>query len=96
MKQWMETFEHMRQEISINAMGEEVKHYRRIGKIQAAVSTITGSTKEQNQALRISSTHRGLTQYDVRTGDKIGDYIVDFVISNTRYTQLYLTKEETL
>lgn len=94
MLQRMEVFEHLRPEISVNAMGEEVKIFRSVGKVQAAVSAITGSTVEQNQALRISSTHRALTQDDVRTGDKLSGYVVDYVIAGTRYTQLFLSKEE--
>jgi hypothetical protein len=37
-----------------------------------------------------------LTQDDVRTGDRLGGYVVDYVITGTRYTQLFLSKEESL
>lgn len=96
MLQRMETFELMRPRISISDLCEEVKTWERAGNIEVALSAATGSTVEQNQALRISSTHRGLTQDDVRVGDKFGGYIVDYVITGTRYTQLFLTKEESL
>lgn len=96
MLQRMETFDLTRPRITLNALGEEIPVFEKIGKIQAALSAATGSTVEQNQALRISSTHRGLTQDDVRAGDRFGGYIVDYVIVGTRYTQLFLTKEESL
>lgn len=96
MLQRMETFELMRPRITLNALGEEIPVLESAGKICAALSAATGSTAEQNQALRISSTHRGLTQDDVRTGDRFGGYVVDYVITGTRYTQLFLTKEDAL
>lgn len=96
MLQRMETFELMRPRITLNALGEEIPVLESAGKIRAALSAATGSTAEQNQALRISSTHRGLTQDDVRTGDRFGGYVVDYVITGTRYTQLLLTKEDAL
>ena len=96
MMQRMQTFDLLRPRTTLNAMNEEVRVFDPAGKIRAAVSVITGSTVEQNQALRISSTHRALTQNDVRTGDRFGGYVVDYVITGTRYTQLFLTKEESL
>ena len=96
MIQRMQSFDLMRPMIEVNHLGEEVTRYKRAGRIRAAISTATGSTVEQNQALRISSTHRGLTQDDVRVGDRFGGYAVDYVITGTRYTQLYLTREDAL
>lgn len=96
MMQRMETFDLLRPRISVSAIGEEIKTYEAAGKIRAAVSVAGGGTVEQNQALRISSTHRAVTQDDVRTGDKFGGYVVDYAIPGRRFTQLFLTKEESL
>lgn len=96
MLQKMQRYALTRPRITLNSYSEEVPVYEPAGSILAAISTATGSTVEQNQALRISSTHRGLTQDDVRTGDRFGGYVVDYVITGTRYTQLFLTKEESL
>lgn len=96
MLQRMQKYALTRPRIIQNGMLEEVKVWEPAGSILAAVSTATGSTVEQNQALRISSTHRGITQNDVRVGDRFGGFVVDYVITGTRYTQLFLTKEESL
>lgn len=96
MLQRMETYRLERPRIDINDLCEEVKTYISAGKVRVAISTATGSTIEQNQALRISSTHRGLTQDDVRVGDRFGGYVVDYIVTGTRYTQLYLTREDAL
>lgn len=96
MMQRMQSFDLMRPEVEVNRLGEEVRRYKPAGKIRAALSAVTGGVAEQNQALRINSTHRGLTQDDVRTGDRFGGYVVDYVITGTRYTQLYLTREDAL
>lgn len=96
MLQRMQKYALTRPRIVQNGMLEEVKTWEPAGNILAAVSTATGSTVEQNQALRISSTHRGITQNDVRVGDRFGGYVVDYVITGTRYTQLFLTKEDSL
>lgn len=96
MNQRMEKYDLYRPVITINSLREEVKSFRRVGTVHAALSVTTGSTVEQNQVLRVSSTHRGLTQDDVRTGDKLGEYVVDYVITGPRYTQLFLTKEAAL
>ena len=96
MMQRMQTFDLTRPRIEVNAMGEEIPVLENIGKIHVALSAATGSTVEQNQTLRISSTHRALTQDDVRAQDRFGGYVVDYVITGTRYTQLFLSKEESL
>lgn len=96
MLQRMQKYALTRPRIAINDKLEEVKTYEPVGNIHAAISTAAGSTVEQNQALRISSTHRGITQNEVRVGDRFGGYVVDYVITGTRYTQMFLTKEESL
>ncbi len=96
MLQRMEIFDLMRPRITQNDLGEEIPVLEKAGRIRAALSAATGSTVEQNQALRISSTHRALTQDDVCVGDRFGGYVVDYVITGTRYTQLFLTKEDAL
>jgi hypothetical protein len=96
MMQRMQAFDLLRPRVTLSAMGAEVQTFEPAGKIYAAVSAVTGSTVDQNQALRISSTHRALTQNEVRAGDRFGGFVVDYVIAGTRYTQLFLTKEESL
>lgn len=96
MFQRMESFKLLRPRVTVSEIGEEIKTFDHIGEITAAVSVAAGSTVEQNQALRISSTHRAITQNDVRVGDMFGGYIVDYAIPGRRYTQLFLTKEESL
>lgn len=96
MLQRMQRYALTRPRITKNTYGEEIPVYEAAGSILAAISTATGGTAEQNQALRVNSTHRALTQDDVRTGDRFGGYIVDYVITGTRYTQLLLTKEDAL
>ena len=94
MLQRMETYTLERCTSQKNDLLEDVKTWRRIGKIRAAVSVSTGSTLETNQVQRISSTHRAITQDDVRTGDRFGGFIVDFAIPGRIYNQLFLTREE--
>ena len=94
MLQRMESYTLERCEIKKNDLLEDVKIWKRIGRIHAAVSVSTGSTLETNQLLRISSTHKAITQDDVRTGDRFGGYIVDFAIPGRIYTQLFLTRED--
>lgn len=96
MKQKMQAFELMRPERETNAWSEEKQVYRPVGIIHAALSVADGRTQEQNQTLRVSSTHRALTRDDVRVGDRFGGYVVDYVITGTRYTQLMLSREEAL
>ena len=92
----MQAFELMRPEPATNAWSEEKHVYRPVGTIHVALSVADGRTQEQNQALRVSSTHRALTRDDVRAGDRFGGYVVDYVINGTRYTQLMLSREEAL
>lgn len=96
MLQRMESFDLLRPRIDVTEIGEEVKSWEAKGRIEAAVSVVSGRTAEQNQALRISSTHRAITHDDVRTGDKFGGYIVDYAIPGRRFTQLFLTREDAL
>ena len=82
---------------TLNEWREIVRTWAQVGTIRAAVSVADGRTMEENQLLRISSTHRAVTwRTDVRQGDRFGGYSVDYVIPGTgrRMTQLYLTKEE--
>lgn len=76
-----------------NELLEDVKEWQPVGKIRAAVSVAAGSTQETNQIQRITSTHTAVTQDEVRTGDRFGGYIVDFVTPGRRYNQLFLTRE---
>lgn len=94
MLQRMETYTLERCITEKNDLLEDVKIWRQIGKIRAAISVSTGSTLETNQIQRISSTHRAITQDDVRTGDRFGGYTVDFTIHGRIYTQLFLTRED--
>lgn len=96
MMQRMQEYDLLRPRIVVSDLGEEISFHDWIGRISAAVSVASGSTVEQNQALRISSTHRALTRDDVRVGDRFGGYIVDYAIPGRRFTQLFLTKEESL
>lgn len=96
MLQRMQKYALTRPRITENSYGEEIPVYEQAGDITAAITTITGGTAEQNQALRVNSTHRALTQDDVRTGDRFGGYVVDYVITGTRYTQLLLSREDAL
>lgn len=94
MLQRMDTYTLERCITEKNDLLEDVKIWRQIGKIRAAISVSTGSTLETNQIQRISSTHRAITQDDVRTGDRFGGYTVDFTIPGRIYTQLFLTRED--
>lgn len=94
MLQRMEIYTLERCTIEKNDLLEGVKVWKEIGKIQAAVSVSTGSTLEQNQLLRISSTHRAITMDNVRAGDRFGGYMVDYAIPGRIYNQLYLTRED--
>lgn len=96
MLQRMQEFDLLRPRIVVSDLGEEIRFSDWVGRIFAAVSVVSGSTVEQNQALRISSTHRALTCDDVRVGDRFGGYVVDYAIPGRRFTQLFLTKEESL
>ena len=96
MLQRMQEFDLLRPRIVVSDLGEEISFCDWIGRISAAVSVVSGSTVEQNQALRISSTHRAVTGDDVRVGDRFGGYVVDYAIPGRRFTQLFLTKEESL
>lgn len=96
MMQRMQEYDLLRPRIVVSDLGEEISFHDWIGRISAVVSVVSGSTVEQNQALRISSTHRALTRDDVRVGDRFGGYIVDYAIPGRRFTQLFLTKEESL
>lgn len=93
MQQRMQVFELKRPRTEKNSWSESVQHFELVGNVRAAVSAANGGVSEQNQALRIKSTHRAVTQDDVRVGDRLGEYVVDFVIPGRRYTQLFLTKE---
>lgn len=94
MLQRMDTYTLERCITEKNDLLEDVKIWRQIGKIRAAISVSTGSTLETNQIQRISSTHRAITQDDVRAGDRFGGYTVDFTIPGRIYTQLFLTRED--
>ena len=94
MLQRMESYTLERCTIEKNEMFEDVKNWKQIGKIMAAVSVSTGSTLEQNQLLRISSTHKAITMDDVCAGDRFGGYTVDYVVPGRIYNQLYLTRED--
>ena len=96
MNQRMQTFELLRPRTVKNEWSESVTEYDRAGTVRVVLSVASGRTLEQNQALRVSSTHRGLTLDDVHTGDRFGGYKVDYVIKGIRYNQLFLTKEEGL
>lgn len=82
--------------ISKNEHLENIKTWRPVKKIQAAISVSTGSTQELNQIQRITSTHTAVTQDEVKTGDRFGGYTVDFVIPGRRFNQLFLTREAAL
>lgn len=94
MLQKMEIYTLERCVIEKNELLEDVKVWKEVGKIRAAVSVSTGGTLEQNQLLRISSTHRAITMDNVLAGDRFGGYLVDFVIPGRIYNQLYLTRED--
>ena len=94
MLQRMEIYTLERCTIEKNDLLEDVKIWKQIGKIQAAISASTGSTLEQNQLLRISSTHKAVTMDNVLAGDRFGGYLVDYVIPGRIYNQLYLTRED--
>ena len=96
MMQRMETYALERYETSLNDWNEQEKQWRVVGQIRAAVSVANGHTANQNQMLRITSTHRGITPDDVRTGDRFGGYKVDYVIPGRTYSQLFLTREDAL
>ena len=80
--------------ITKNQLLEDVKTWKRVGTIMAAVSVSTGSAVEANQILRISSTHRAITPDAVQTGDRFGGYVVDYVIPGRTYNQLFLSRED--
>lgn len=94
MLQRMDIYTLERCTIEKNDLLEDVKIWKEIGKIRAAVSVSTGSTLEQNQLLRISSTHKAVTMDNVLSGDRFGGYLVDYVIPGRIYNQLYLTRED--
>ena len=94
MLQKMETYTLERCITEKNDLLEDVKIWRQIGKIRAAISVSTGSTLETNQIQRISSTHKAITQDDVRAGDRFSGYTVDFTIPGRIYTQLFLSRED--
>lgn len=82
--------------ISKGELLEDIKTWRPVKKIQAAISVSTGSTQELNQIQRITSTHIAITADEVKTGDRFGGYSVDFVIPGRRFNQLFLTREAVL
>ncbi len=96
MNRRLKTYTLMRPAPVKNEWSEETLALKKVRAIRAAVSTASGKTLEQNQALRISSTHIALTHDDVRAGDRFGGYVVDYVIPDTRWKQLFLTREEAL
>ena len=96
MMQRMESYTLERYTTRLNGLNEQVKAWEPAGTIRAAVSTANGYTSQQNQALRISSTHRAVTPDEVRVGDRFGGYKVDYVIPGRRYSQLFLTREDAL
>ena len=82
--------------IEKNELLENIKTWRPVKKIQAAISVSTGSAQELNQIQRITSTHTAVTPDEVKTGDRFGGYTVDFVITGRRYNQLFLSREAAL
>lgn len=94
MRQRTEGFTLLRRVERKNELLEREKAWEEVGTIHVALSVASGSTLEQNQALRVSSTHRGLTMDDVRAGDRFGAYTVDYVIPGRMYRQLFLTAVE--
>lgn len=92
--QRMEEFTLTRRVDVKNELRERESTWIEVGTIRAAVSVATGSTQEQNQALRVTSTHRGLTPDDVCVGDRFGGYVVDYVIPGRVYRELLLTRED--
>ena len=99
MIQRMQTYDLTRAVTTTNAWQEVEKTFETVGTIDVAVSVSSGSTLAQNDVLRISSTHTGLTySTSVQVGDRFGGYIVDYIIegSGRRMAQLFLTKGEAL
>ena len=99
MLQRMCAFELLRCTVERNALRENVKIWKQVGTIRAALSVATGSTQELNQALRVSSTHRAVTVDTVEVWDRLraadgSTYIVDYIIPGTPYSQLFLTRED--
>lgn len=92
--QRMQTYTLERASLRKNELMEDIREWRPVGKIQAAISVSTGSTQEINQIQRIESTHTALTTSSkVRAGDRFGGYSVDFVIEGGRFYQLFLKQE---
>lgn len=96
MMQRMQQYTLERCTIEKNDLLENIKTWRPVKKIQAAISVSTGSTQELNQIQRITSTHTAVTPDEVKTGDRFGGYTVDFVITGRRYNQLFLSGEAAL
>lgn len=99
MNQRMEYFDILRPETVTNDWNEQVREWKRVKTIRAAVSVGGGGIKEKNELLRVESTHTGLTHADVQPGDRLrpvrgGDvYKVTYVLRGPRYRQLMLAKE---
>ena len=94
MLQRMEEYTLERCTIEKNDMMEDIKIWKEIGTILAAISVATGNIQETNQILRISSTHNAITQSDVKIGDRFGGYNVDYCIPGRRYNRLLLSRED--
>lgn len=101
MMQRMQTLTRLRLGVRVNRLAEEVRAWEELDSIPAALSVISGSSLELNQALRLSSTHRALTTAtDVRVYDRLqlpgsGEtWSVDYIIPGRPYSQLFLTRTD--
>lgn len=79
---------------ALNAWNEQETRWETVGAIRAAVSLSSGSRNEQNQILRIESTHTGITYDDVRTGDRFGGYEITYVAEGLRGQKMLWLKRD--
>ena len=99
MNQRMEYFDLLRPQTETNDWNEQLREWKRVQTIRAAVSVGGGGIKEKDELLRVESTHTGITHADVQPGDRLrpvrgGDaYRVDYVMRGPRFHQLMLSRE---
>ena len=93
----MDVYDRMRPVEGTNAWHEKLAEWQVAGTVRAALSTASGALGEQNELLRIESTHTAVTHDAVGTGDRLRSkggevYEVTYVIPGTRrrMAQLFL------
>lgn len=94
MMQRMQDYALVRPEKRLNEWNEQVTEWAAAGTIRAAVSLASGSRSEQNQILRIESTHTGITYDDVRVGDRFSGYEVTYVAEGSRRMKMLWLKRD--